>query len=39
VLFDIQQVTRVTAQLGAVTLPREMFLERLAAAVALDVRF
>jgi leucyl/phenylalanyl-tRNA---protein transferase len=34
VLFDIQMLTPITAQLGAVTIPREIYLQRLAAAVA-----
>jgi leucyl/phenylalanyl-tRNA---protein transferase len=32
-LFDIQMLTPITAQLGAVTLPRQEYLERLARAV------
>jgi leucyl/phenylalanyl-tRNA---protein transferase len=32
-LFDIQMLTPITAQLGAVTLPREHYLKRLAQAV------
>jgi leucyl/phenylalanyl-tRNA--protein transferase len=38
-LFDIQQVTPHTASMGATELPREEFLERLAAAVTLPVTF
>lgn len=39
VLFDIQTVTPVTRQLGAFTIPRDEYLERLARAVALERRF
>ncbi len=38
-LFDIQMVTPTTAQLGAVEISRAEYLQRLAAALALDVRF
>jgi len=38
-LFDIQQCTAHTARLGAVEIPRRLYLERLAAALPLDVRF
>jgi leucyl/phenylalanyl-tRNA--protein transferase len=33
VLFDIQMLTPVTAQLGGVTIPRDEYLRRLALAV------
>ena len=39
VLFDIQMLTPVTAQLGGVTIPREEYLQRLARAVAKPVCF
>jgi leucyl/phenylalanyl-tRNA--protein transferase len=39
VLFDIQLPTPVTLHLGACTIPREMYLERLADAVQLPRRF
>ena len=39
VLFDIQQVTPITRQLGAVTLAREDYLRRLEAATVLPVTF
>jgi leucyl/phenylalanyl-tRNA--protein transferase len=39
VLFDIQSTTPVTQQLGASTLPRDEYLERLARAVSLDRSF
>jgi leucyl/phenylalanyl-tRNA---protein transferase len=39
VLFDIQQVTPATRQLGAVEIPRAEYLRRLRQAVVLDVRF
>ena len=39
VLFDIQMLTPVTAQLGGVTLPRKEYLERLADAVKAPMRF
>ncbi len=39
VLFDIQMLTPVTAQLGGVTIPRNEYLRRLAAAVAKPVGF
>jgi leucyl/phenylalanyl-tRNA--protein transferase len=38
-LFDIQQRTAHTTLLGAVEIPRQRYLERLAAALALDVSF
>lgn len=38
-LFDIQQRTAHTAALGAVEIPREQYLRRLAAAVEQDVSF
>jgi leucyl/phenylalanyl-tRNA--protein transferase len=38
-LFDIQMVTPVTRQLGAVEIPRSDYLRRLAAAVTLDRSF
>lgn len=38
-LFDIQMLTPVTVQLGAVEIPRPDYLRRLAHAVALEVRF
>jgi leucyl/phenylalanyl-tRNA--protein transferase len=38
-LFDIQSPSRVTQQLGAVAIPREEYLRRLAAAVKLPVTF
>ena len=38
-LFDIQQRTAHTASLGAVEIPRDEYLVRLAAAVRLDVTF
>jgi leucyl/phenylalanyl-tRNA---protein transferase len=38
-LFDIQMLTPVTAQLGAVTIPREEYLGRVAAAVREPCRF
>lgn len=39
VLFDIQMLTRVTAQMGAEEIPRRDYLERLQGAVALTVAF
>jgi leucyl/phenylalanyl-tRNA--protein transferase len=39
VLFDIQMLTPVTAQLGGVTIPREEYLRRLARAVREPVDF
>ena len=39
VLFDIQQVTPATRQLGAVEIPRCEYLRRLRQAVELDIRF
>ncbi len=39
VLFDIQMVTPVTRQLGAMEIPREEYLKRLKAAVQLDCTF
>ena len=38
-LFDVQMVTRVTLQLGAIEIPREEYLRRLAEAVKLPCRF
>jgi leucyl/phenylalanyl-tRNA--protein transferase len=38
-LFDIQMVTPITRQLGAVEIPREAYLERLARAVKMDCTF
>jgi len=38
-LFDIQSTTPITRQLGAITIPREEYLERLAQAVALPRQF
>ena len=38
-LFDIQQRTAHTATLGAVDLPRDAYLGRLASAIDLDVSF
>jgi leucyl/phenylalanyl-tRNA--protein transferase len=38
-LFDIQLLTPITRQLGAVTIPREKYLERLAKAVKLRCGF
>lgn len=38
-LFDIQMVTPVTAQLGARTISRQQYLERVATAVLADCRF
>lgn len=38
-LFDIQMLTRVTRQLGAVEIPRDEYLRRLAAAVVLPCSF
>jgi leucyl/phenylalanyl-tRNA--protein transferase len=39
VLFDIQMITPVTARLGAVSIPREVYLRRLAAAITLTCSF
>jgi leucyl/phenylalanyl-tRNA---protein transferase len=39
VLFDVQLPTPVTRQLGACTIPREIYLGRLADAVQLPRRF
>jgi leucyl/phenylalanyl-tRNA--protein transferase len=39
VLFDIQMLTPITAQLGGVAIPREEYLRRLAQAVKLAVSF
>jgi leucyl/phenylalanyl-tRNA---protein transferase len=39
VLFDIQMVTPITTQLGAVLITREEYLQRLARAIDLPVRF
>ncbi|MCX6925566.1 MAG: leucyl/phenylalanyl-tRNA--protein transferase [Verrucomicrobia bacterium] len=38
-LFDIQMLTPITAQLGGITLPREEYLKRLAAAVEKPASF
>ena len=38
-LFDVQQVTPATKQLGAVAIPRREYLHRLREAVAADGRF
>ena len=38
-LFDIQMLTPVTRQMGAVEIPREDYLRRLADAVAWPVTF
>jgi leucyl/phenylalanyl-tRNA--protein transferase len=38
-LFDIQLLTPITRQLGAITIPREKYLQRLAKAVELECRF
>ena len=39
VLFDIQMLTPITAQLGGVTIPREEYLRRLAQAIGRPVSF
>ena len=39
VLFDIQMLTPITAQLGGITIPREEYLKRLADAVGRPVCF
>ncbi len=39
VLFDIQMLTPITAQLGGITIPREEYLRRLAHAVRMPVSF
>jgi len=39
VLFDIQMLTPITAQLGGVTIPRAEYLRRLAEATAKPVAF
>ena len=39
VLFDIQMLTPVTEALGATTIPRNLYLKRLAAAVDLPVKW
>jgi leucyl/phenylalanyl-tRNA--protein transferase len=39
VLFDIQMTTPITRELGAVTIPREEYLQRLARAVGADRAF
>jgi leucyl/phenylalanyl-tRNA--protein transferase len=39
VLFDIQMLTPITAQLGGVAIPREEYLRRLAQAIASPVSF
>ena len=39
VLFDIQMLTPITAQLGGTTIPREEYLRRLAEAIATPVSF
>jgi leucyl/phenylalanyl-tRNA--protein transferase len=38
-LFDIQMLTPITKQMGAVSIPRRTYLERLRAAVAMESRF
>lgn len=38
-LFDIQMLTPITARLGAIEIPREQYLDRLAAAVELSCSF
>ncbi len=38
-LFDVQMVTPTTVSLGAIEIPREAYLQRLKAAVALPCRF
>ena len=38
-LFDIQQYTEHTASLGAIEIPRDDYLHRLAAAIDLPVTF
>jgi len=38
-LFDIQQLTPHTARLGAIEIPRKMYMRRLAQALALPVTF
>jgi len=38
-LFDIQMITPATRQLGAVEIPREEYLKRLEAAVAIDRQY
>lgn len=38
-LFDVQMVTEITGAMGAVEVPREQYLTRLAAAVAVECRF
>jgi leucyl/phenylalanyl-tRNA--protein transferase len=38
-LFDVQMLTPITAQLGGTTLPREAYLQRLAAAVEKRCKF
>ena len=39
VLFDVQMLTPITSRLGAVTIDRDEYLRRLAAAVAMEVKF
>jgi len=39
VLFDIQMLTPITAQLGGITIPREEYLRRLAQAIEMPVSF
>jgi leucyl/phenylalanyl-tRNA--protein transferase len=39
VLFDIQMLTPITAQLGGITIPREEYFSRLAQAVKQPVAF
>jgi len=39
VLFDIQMLTPITAQLGGITIPREEYLHRLAQAIQMPVLF
>ena len=38
-LFDVQMVTRVTGELGAIEIPRAEYLQRLARAVELSPKF
>jgi leucyl/phenylalanyl-tRNA--protein transferase len=38
-VLDIQQLTPHTARFGAIEIPRRQYLERLAEAIALPVRF
>ena len=39
VLFDIQMLTPITAQLGGITIPRAEYLSRLAQAVKQPIAF